>query len=57
MLRLIERRQAGDYALFGLIAGLGLLTVTTVWGYLAMLIAAAAWQDTGRRVIVRPASL
>jgi hypothetical protein len=57
MLRLIESRRAGDYALFGLCAGLGLLTVTTFWVYLAVLIAAAALQDAGRRAVLRPAFL
>ena len=41
LLRLIERRGAADFALFGLCVGLGGLTVKTYWVYLAALIAAA----------------
>ena len=54
MLRLLERQRGTDYALFGVIAGLGLLTVTTFWVYLASLTAAAVLQPAGRRVIARP---
>lgn len=55
MLRLLERQRAGDYALFGVIGGLGLLTVTTFWVYLAALIGAASLQPAGRRVTLHPA--
>lgn len=57
MLRLVERQRLGDYALFGLIAGLGLLTVTPFWVFLPALIIAAALQRTGRAAIARPAML
>lgn len=55
MLRLMEGRHGGDYALFGLIAGLGLLTVTTFWVFLAALIIAASLQPAGRRAVMAPA--
>jgi 4-amino-4-deoxy-L-arabinose transferase-like glycosyltransferase len=55
MLRLIERQRAGDYALFGLIAGLGLLTVTPFAVYLGALIGAAAIQPVSRTALQRPA--
>jgi hypothetical protein len=54
MLRLIERRGVRDYALFGVVAGLGLLTVTTFWVYLAALIGAALLQPSARRSMLRP---
>jgi hypothetical protein len=57
MLRLIERRRVGDYALFGLTAGLGLLTVTPFWVYLGALMGAAALQPASRAALVRPAFL
>jgi len=57
MLRLLERRGFADYALFGVIGGLGLLTVTPFWVYLGALIGAAALQPAGRRVVMRPAFL
>ena len=52
MLRLVENRRSADYALFGLVAGLGLLTVTTVWVYLGALLGAACLQPALRRVIL-----
>jgi len=55
MLRLIERQRSGDYALFGLIAGLGLLTVTPFWVFLPALIGAAALQPAARRALLTPA--
>lgn len=55
LLRLIERRSGADYALFGVMAGLGLLTVMPFWVYLGALIGAAAIQPASRRVIVQPA--
>jgi hypothetical protein len=55
LLRLIERRRSVDYALFGLIAGLGLLTVMPFWVYLGALIGAAAIQPATRRAILQPA--
>jgi hypothetical protein len=54
LLRLIERQRAGDYALFGLCAGLGALTVRTYWVYLAALIVAACLQPAIRRVLLQP---
>jgi hypothetical protein len=57
MLRLLERQRAGDYALFGAIGGLGLLTVPPFWVYLGALIGAASLQPAGRRVMMRPAVL
>lgn len=57
LLRLIERRRLGDYALFGLIAGLGLLTVMPFWVFLPALIAAAALQRPGRAALGRPGLL
>jgi hypothetical protein len=57
MLRLLERERAGDYALFGLIAGLGLLTVTPFAIYLGALIGAAAIQPASRAALARAASL
>jgi hypothetical protein len=57
MLRLIDRGRASDYALFGGIAGLGLLTVPPFWVYLGALIGAAVIQPAGRRVVARPAFL
>jgi hypothetical protein len=53
LLRLLERQRATDYALFGMVGGLGLLTVTTFWVYLGALIGAAALQPAGRRVVGR----
>jgi hypothetical protein len=55
LLRLIERERGADYALFGVIAGLGLLTVMPFWVYLGALIGAAAIQPAARRAILRPA--
>jgi hypothetical protein len=57
MLRLIERRRGADYALFGLIAGLGMLTVMAFWVYLGALIGAAVIQPASRRAVLRPAFL
>lgn len=55
LLRLIERRRVADYALFGVILGLGVLTVTTFWAYLASLIGAAFLQPAIRRVLLQRA--
>ena len=57
MLRLLDRRRPVDYALFGLIGGLGLLTVPPFWVYLGALIGAAALQPAGRRAVAHPAFL
>jgi hypothetical protein len=54
LLRLIERGRAADFAVFGLCAGLGGLTVKTYWVYLAALIAAAILQPAIRRVLLQP---
>ncbi len=54
LLRLIERRRTIDYLLFGIAVGLGVLTVTTFWAYLAALLAAACLQPAMRRVLADP---
>ncbi len=51
LLRLIERRQTTDYALFGVILGLGVLTVTTFWAYLAALLGAVWLQPAARQAL------
>jgi hypothetical protein len=54
LLRLIERSRVADFAVLGLCAGLGALTVRTYWVYLAALIAAAILQPAIRRVLLQP---
>jgi hypothetical protein len=54
LLRLIERQRLLDHALLGLAMGLGVLTVTTYWVYLAALIGAAWMQPSVRRAVFRP---
>jgi hypothetical protein len=56
LLRLIERRGVADYAVLGLCAGLGGLTVKTYWVYLAALIGAGLLQPAIRRVLWQPRS-
>ncbi len=57
MLRLIERGRLSDFTVFGVIAGLGLMTVPPFAIYLGALIGAAAIQPASRRVVLRPALL
>jgi hypothetical protein len=57
MLRLIEHQRARDYTLFGMIGGLGLLTVLPFAVYLAALTGAAALQPASRRAVMRPGFL
>jgi hypothetical protein len=57
LLRLIERRGPWDYAILGLCAGLGVLTVNTFWVFLAALIMAACLQPAIRRVLTAPGAL
>ncbi len=52
VLRLADGRRLTDYAVFGLVAGFALLTVTMVWVYLGALIAAACLQPSLRRVVL-----
>jgi hypothetical protein len=54
LLRLIERGRVADFAVFGLCAGLGGLTVKTYWVYLAALIGGAILQPAIRRVMLGP---
>ncbi len=54
LLRLIERRRTGDFALLGVCIGLGVLTVTTYWIYIAALLAAACLQPSARRILRNP---
>lgn len=56
LLRLVERRGLADYAVFGLCAGLGGLTVKTYWVYLVALVAAGLLQPAIRRVLWQPRS-
>jgi hypothetical protein len=52
LLRLAKGRRLTDYAVFGLVAGLALLTVTMVWVYLVALLAAACLQPSLRGAIL-----
>ncbi|WP_176427200.1 glycosyltransferase family 39 protein [Rhodomicrobium sp. R_RK_3] len=52
LLRLIEGRRLGDYALFGVCIGLGVLTVTTYWIFLAALLGAACLQPSIRGAVL-----
>ncbi len=54
MLRLLDHGRPADYALFGVIGGLGLLTVPPFSVYFAALIVAAAIQPAGRRAVLSP---
>jgi Dolichyl-phosphate-mannose-protein mannosyltransferase len=54
MLRLIERRRTADFAVFGMVIGLGVMTVTTYWVYLAALIGATCLQGATRRALLQP---
>jgi hypothetical protein len=54
LLRLIERQERKDCALFGVAIGLGVLTVTAFWIYLAALLAAAWLQPSIRAALLRP---
>ena len=54
LLRLVDRRRLADFALFGLAVGLGVLTVTTFWAYLAALLGAAMLQPSMRRALAQP---
>lgn len=51
LLRLSENRRLLDYAIFGLCAGLGLLTVTSFGVYLAGLVIAGSFQPAIRRAL------
>ncbi len=53
--RLLERKRLGDFALLGVILGLGALTVTTFWAFMAALLIAACLQNASRRAILQPA--
>ncbi len=50
-LRLIEGQRGRDYAVLGVAVGLGVLTVTTFWVYLAALLMASALQPAIRHVL------
>lgn len=52
--KLGDERRPRDYALFGLCAGLGVLTVPAYWVFLAALVGAALLQPALRRVLMRP---
>jgi len=54
LLRLVEDPRGKNYALFGAIIGLGVLTVGAFWVYLATLLVAAGMQPSMRRVLYRP---
>jgi hypothetical protein len=54
LLRLIEQQRTSDFVIFGTIIGLGVLTVTTYWVFLAALIGAACLQPAIRRALMQP---
>lgn len=57
LVRLIDRGRRRDYALFAVLAGLGLLTEHSYAVLLVALLAAAALQPATRRVVYAPAML